>query len=209
MKINTKGIIFVISAPSGTGKTTICERLLKSLPNLKMSISHTTRKPRISERDGVDYYFIDKTKFKEMINNNDFIEWAEVYGNFYGTSKNIINELLNSGNDILLDIDTQGAKNIKKIYPESVLILILPPSIEELKRRLSKRKEKFNIIKSRLDRVADEIIQYELYDYLVINDNLEKALNEIMCIIFAEKLKINRISREFINNFLKNFLRKI
>ncbi|MCX8033814.1 MAG: guanylate kinase [Thermodesulfovibrio sp.] len=203
MKLNTKGIIFVISAPSGTGKTTICERLLKSLPDLKMSISHTTRKPRTGERDGVDYYFIDKTKFKEMISNNDFIEWAEVYGNFYGTSKKVINELLNSGNDILLDIDTQGAKNIKKIYPESVLIFMLPPSIEELKRRLSKRKEKSNIIKSRLDRVVDEIIQYEFYDYLLINDNLEKALNEIMCIIFAERLKINRINKKFINNFLK------
>ncbi|MCX7987933.1 MAG: guanylate kinase [Thermodesulfovibrio sp.] len=200
---NSQGIIFVISAPSGTGKTTICERLLKSSPNLKMSISHTTRRPRAGEKDGVNYYFIDRTKFEEMIKNGDFIEWAEVYGNLYGTSKKIINDLLNSGNDVLLDIDIQGAKNIKKIYPESVLIFILPPSIEELARRLYNRNEEPNVIRNRLNRVAEEVIQYEFYDYLLINDNLEKAIEEALCIINAERLKTNRINKDFMNNFLK------
>lgn len=203
MKINNKGIIFVISAPSGAGKTTICEHLLKNLNNLKMSISHTTRKPRTGEKNGVNYYFINKAKFKEMIEKGDFIEWAEVYGNLYGTSKKMINDLLNSGNDILLDIDIQGAKNIKKIYKKSVLIFILPPSIEELKRRLQNRNEEPEIIQKRLNKVADEINEYKFYDYLVINDDFEEALKKVMCIIQAERLKIKRVSKNFIKNFLQ------
>ncbi len=205
MKLPKEGIIFVISAPSGTGKTTICERVLKSLPDLKMSISHTTRKPRNSEKNGVDYYFVDKKTFNEMIKNGDFVEWAEVYGNYYGTSKRVINELHSSGNDIVLDIDTQGAKNIKKIYKKSVLIFILPPSIEELERRLQSRNEDYQVIKKRLNKVADEIKEYKFYDYLVINDNLEEALKEVMCIIQAERLKINRLNKDFIKNFLKKY----
>lgn len=203
MKINSKGIIFVISAPSGAGKTTICEQLLKNLHNLKMSISHTTRKPRTGEKNGVNYYFISKAKFKEMIEKGDFIEWAEVYGNLYGTSKKMINDLLNSGNDILLDIDIQGAKNIKKIYNKSVLIYLIPPSIEELRIRLQNRKEDSEIIKKRLNKVADEINEYKFYDYLVVNDDFEEALKKVMCIIQAERLKIKRISKNFIKNFLK------
>ncbi|ODA43402.1 Guanylate kinase [Thermodesulfovibrio sp. N1] len=195
------GTIFVLSAPSGTGKTTICERLIKSLPNLKMSISHTTRKPRIGERDGVDYFFVDREVFETMIKNNDFVEWAEVYGNFYGTSKKVINELFQSGNDVLLDIDIQGAKNIKKTYPDSVLIFILPPSLEELEKRLKQRKEEIDTIKMRLNKVKEEISQYKIYDYLVINDDLDKAVKEILCIITAEKLKTNKVNQQIINNF--------
>lgn len=203
MKINRKGIIFVISAPSGTGKTTICEQLLKNFHNLKMSISHTTRKPRAGEKNGVNYYFISEAKFKEMIEKGDFIEWAEVYGNLYGTSKRMINDLLNSGSDVLLDIDIQGAKNIKKIYNKSVLIYLLPPSIEELKIRLQNRKEDSETIEKRLSKVADEINEYKFYDYLVINDDFEEALKKVMCIIQAERLKVKRISRDFIKNLLK------
>jgi guanylate kinase len=195
------GNIFVVSAPSGTGKTTICERLIKNLSNLKMSISHTTRKPRIGERDGVDYFFVDKEVFEAMIKNDDFVEWAEVYGNFYGTSKKVINELLQSGNDILLDIDIQGAKNIKKVYPDSVLIFILPPSLEELEKRLKQRKEEIDTIKMRLNKVKEEISQYKNYDYLVINDDVDKAVKEILCIITAEKLKTNKANQKIINNF--------
>ncbi|MDI1470973.1 guanylate kinase [Thermodesulfovibrio sp. 1176] len=201
MEIYKVGTIFVLSAPSGTGKTTICERLIKSLPNLKMSISHTTRKPRIGERDGVDYFFVDREVFETMIKNNDFVEWAEVYGNFYGTSKKVINELFQSGNDVLLDIDIQGAKNIKKTYPDSVLIFILPPSLEELEKRLKQRKEEIDTIKMRLNKVKEEISQYKIYDYLVINDDLDKAVKEILCIITAEKLKTNKVNQQIINNF--------
>ncbi len=198
-----KGILFVISAPSGTGKTTICERLLKSLPNLKMSISHTTRSPRQDEKDGVNYFFVNREQFEKMIQNDEFVEWAEVYGNLYGTSKKIISDLINAGVDILLDIDTQGAKNIKKLYPDIVLIFILPPSLEELERRLKNRNEDSETIKKRLSKATNEIAQYEFYDYAVINDNLETAINEVLSIINAERLKVSRIDKSKIEKILQ------
>lgn len=203
MKIHRQGIIFVISAPSGTGKTTICEKIIDTLPDLKMSVSHTTREPRTGEIDGVNYHFTDKDTFEEMIKNNEFIEWAEVYGNLYGTSMKVINEILNSGNDVLLDIDTQGAKNIKTIYTDSVLIFIIPPSIEELRRRLINRKEEDNVIKKRLSKAIEEISNYEFYDYLVVNDNLERAISETLCIISTERLKVSRIKENFITKLIK------
>lgn len=203
MKIHRQGIIFVISAPSGTGKTTICEKIIDTLPDLKMSVSHTTREPRTGEIDGVNYHFTDKATFEEMIKNNEFIEWAEVYGNLYGTSMKVINEILNSGNDVLLDIDTQGAKNIKTIYTDSVLIFIIPPSIEELRRRLINRKEEDNVIKKRLSKAIEEISNYEFYDYLVVNDNLERAISETLCIISTERLKVSRIKENFITKLIK------
>ncbi|MEN2994311.1 MAG: guanylate kinase [Thermodesulfovibrio sp.] len=204
MEINKKGIIFVISAPSGTGKTTLCERLLKILPDLRMSVSHTTRKPRANEKDGVDYFFIDKEKFEQMIANDEFIEWAEVYGNFYGTSKKVISDLVKGGYDILLDIDTQGARNIKKLYPDSVLIFILPPSLKELERRLLLRNEDKEVISKRLSKASDEILQYKFYDYIVINDEIERTLNDLLCIIHAERLKTKRVQSEKIDEILKN-----
>ncbi len=204
MEIRREGIIFVISAPSGTGKTTICERLISSFSDLKMSVSHTTRNPRPGEENGVDYFFVDKTTFIQMIQNDDFVEWAEVYGNYYGTLKKMINEIYMSGNDILLDIDIQGAKNIKKIYKNSVLIFLLPPSLEELERRLLQRKEENEIIKKRINKALEEIEQYLNYDYLVINDNLDEATEKIKCIIQAERQKINRIR----DNILEKILNK-
>lgn len=203
MKIHRQGIIFVISAPSGTGKTTICEKIIDTLPDLKMSVSHTTREPRTGEIDGVNYHFTDKATFEEMIKNNEFIEWAEVYGNLYGTSMKVINEILSSGYDVLLDIDTQGAKNIKTIYPDSVLIFIIPPSIEELRRRLINRKEEDNVIKKRLSKAIEEISNYEFYDYLVVNENLERAISETLCIISTERLKVSRIKENFITKLIK------
>lgn len=201
--IRRKGLIIVLSAPSGTGKSTICERLLKSLPNLKMSISYTTREPRPGEIDGVHYYFIDREKFEEMIKRDEFVEWAQVYGNYYGTSKSIINEIVESGKDVLLDIDTEGAKNIKKLFPESVLIFILPPSIEELKRRLKNRGELPETIAKRLLKVGEEVSQYRFYDYLVVNDDLGRALEDIISIIRSEKLKVSRLERDIIDKFLE------
>lgn len=203
MTINRQGIMFVVSAPSGTGKTTICEKILQRLPDIKMSVSHTTRKPRLGERNGFDYYFIEKETFEEMIKNDEFIEWAEVYGNLYGTSKKVIDELIKTGNDILLDIDVQGAKSIKKNYPDSVLIFIIPPSLEELEKRLLKRNEDKEVIKKRLERVSQEILQYEYYDYLVINDYLEKAINDIVCIINSERLRVKRLTIEEGKNLIK------
>ncbi len=203
MDLYKKGIIFVISAPSGTGKTTLCEKLLKLLPDLKLSISHTTRKPRNGERNGIDYYFIDKETFKKMIDTDEFVEWAEVYGNFYGTSKKAINSLISNGYDILLDIDTKGAKNIKKLYPDSVLIFILPPSLDELERRLINRNEDKNVIKLRLSKAYQEVSQYKFYDYVVINDNIEQASSNLLCIIHAERLKTKRIDNSKIDEIFK------
>lgn len=196
-----RGLIITISAPSGAGKSTICERLINEMPNLKMSISYTTRKPRVNEKNGENYYFIDKDTFQSMINSNEFIEWAEVYGNYYGTSKNLIYEIINSGKDVLLDIDTQGAKNIKNLFPESILIFIIPPSLQELERRLRNRGEDPEIMKIRLLKAKDEIAQYKFYDYLVVNNQLELAINDIKCIICSEKLKVSRINNELIKNF--------
>lgn len=203
MEIYKKGTIFVISAPSGTGKTTLCERLLKILPDLKMSISHTTRQPRPYEKDGIDYFFVDKKNFEKMIANDEFVEWAEVYGNFYGTSKKVIFDLIRDGYDILLDIDTQGAKNIRKLYSDSVLIFILPPSINELEKRLLLRNEDKDTINKRLSKASYEISQYKFYDYVVINDSIEKALNDLLCIIYAERLKIKRIQYDKIDQIFK------
>ncbi|WP_353683366.1 guanylate kinase [Thermodesulfovibrio sp. 3907-1M] len=203
MELYKRGNIFVISAPSGTGKTTLCDRLLKALTDLKMSISHTTRKPRPGETDGVDYFFVDKETFEKMISNEEFIEWAEVYGNFYGTSKNVISQLMKQGYDILLDIDAQGAKSIKKLYPESILIFILPPSMEELERRLLQRNEDKDTIKKRLSKAEEEISQYKFYDYIVINDNIEEALNDLLCIVCAERLKTKRIKHDEIEKIFK------
>lgn len=203
MEIYKKGTIFVISAPSGTGKTTLCERLLKILPDLRMSVSHTTRQPRAYEKNGIDYFFIDKKNFEEMIANDEFIEWAEVYGNFYGTSKKMIFSLIENGYDILLDIDTQGAKNIKSLYPDSVLIFILPPSLKELEKRLLLRNEDRDIIDKRLSKASQEISQYKFYDYVVINDSIERALNDLLSIIYAERLKTKRIEPYKIDEIFK------
>lgn len=203
MEIYKRGIIFVISAPSGAGKTTLCHRLLKSLPDLKMGVSHTTRKPRDGEKQGVDYYFVDKKIFETMISKEEFVEWAEVYGNLYGTSKKTINDLMSKECDILLDIDTQGARNIKKLYPESVLIFIFPPSLNELEKRLLSRDKNDEAVKKRLSKASEEIKQFVFYDYVVINDEIEKAINDLCCIIHAERLKTSRIKNESIKKFFK------
>jgi guanylate kinase len=138
-----------------------------------------------------------------MIANDEFIEWAEVYGNFYGTSKKVIFDLIKNEYDILLDIDTQGAKNIRKLYPDSVLIFILPPSLKELEKRLLLRNEDKDIIDKRLSKASQEISQYKFYDYVVINDSIERALNDLLCIIYAERLKTKRIEHNKIDEIFK------
>jgi len=192
-----KGLLIVISAPSGTGKTTLCHMLLEEFPNMEFSISYTTRKPRPGELNGRDYFFVDRKTFERMIEEGDFLEWAEVYGNLYGTSKSQVLKALKEGKDILLDIDTQGALQVKKNFPEAVLIFILPPSLKELERRLKKRgTDDEETIKKRLQIAREEIRNALEYDYIVVNDILEVAFERLRSIITAEKCRTDRLAGE-------------
>ncbi len=182
-----KGKLFVFSAPSGTGKTTIVRHLLRELPQLKFSVSATTRKPRANETNGVDYYFISEEEFKNKIENGEFIEWGKFYDYLYGTLKHEVEKDINNGNNILLELDVKGALEIKKAYPDSVTIFIAPPSIEELISRLKKRNtETEEDFKKRIERAEMELGYKEKFDYLVVNDELEKAKKEAKEIIIKE-----------------------
>ncbi len=194
MSEKLKGLLIVISAPSGTGKTTLCHMLLKAFPDMEFSVSYTTRKPRPGEVSGRDYFFVDRETFERMVEEGDFLEWAEVYGNLYGTSKSQVTKALEAGKDILLDIDTQGALQVKKNFPEAVLIFILPPSLIELERRLRRRgTDNEETIEKRLRIARDEIKKALYYDYLVVNDVLEVAFDKLRSIITAEKCRAERL----------------
>lgn len=194
-----KGSLIVVSAPSGAGKTTLCSAILKSLDSIAFSISYTTRKPRGGEVDGVDYYFVSEERFKEMIERGEFAEWAVVHGNYYGTSRKTIDDLMERNIDVLLDIDVQGAKQIKALYPEAVLVFIMPPSFEELKKRLYTRGAEN--LELRLRRAFEEMREYSFYDYVIINDNLERAISDLRAIIISERLKVKRFDPTFIDRF--------
>ncbi|MCX8030135.1 MAG: guanylate kinase [Thermodesulfovibrionales bacterium] len=202
--MNRKGIIFVISAPSGTGKTTLCKKLLELCPAIKLSISFTTRKPRAGEEHGRDYFFVDENTFKEMVTRGDFLEWALVHGNFYGTSLIKTKELLEKGFDLLFDIDVQGGKSVKQQYPEAVLIFILPPSLKSLQERLAGRMtDSEDEIIRRLRKAKEEIVEYRNYDYVIFNNRVDEALAQLKAIITSERLKVSRANHNFINeNFL-------
>ena len=186
-----KGFAIIISAPSGTGKTTICNSLRESIPDLKFTISHTTRKIREGEVDGVDYIFISKNEFKNKIKNNDFLEWAQVHDNYYGTSLESADTTINKGYDTLLEIDIQGVKSLRKMNYQGTYIIIFPPSIKELEVRLRKRgsdlEEK---ILQRVETGKKEIKKYKMYDYIVTNHVVEDTVNNLISIMQAEKFKI-------------------
>ena len=178
---------FVLSCSSGVGKGTVLKGFLDKNPNFMLSISCTTRKPRQGEVDGVNYFFISKDDFKNCIENDKFLEWAEFAGNFYGTKKKYINQCLQEGKDIILEIDTQGALQVKKQMPEAVLIFICPPSYETLESRLRGRHtEDEETIQKRLEQVKVELERAEKFDYKIVNDNLEDAINELSRVIFGE-----------------------
>jgi len=182
------GKLFVISAPSGTGKSTILMAVRQRLPGLGYSISHTTRKPRGNERNGIDYHFVDDRTFTKMIDQGDLVEWAKVYDNFYGTSSSNLQDQTASGLDVLMDVDIQGGRNIKKRFPDSVLIFLLPPSLEELERRLRKRgTDDEPVIESRMESAVDDIKNCVWYDYIIVNDKLEPAIDEAQSIIVSER----------------------
>ncbi len=179
-----KGTLFVISAPSGAGKTTLCREVRERLPDLKYSISHTTRPPRKEELHGRDYFFVSVEEFNRMVESDQWAEWAEVHGNFYGTSSLFLDRHLADGDDILLDIDVQGAQQIVNRYPESVTIFIMPPSAEALTQRLTGRgTDSAEVIEKRLRNAREEMAKRVLYHHVVINDHLAEAIQELVDII--------------------------
>ncbi len=189
-----KGIIFVLSSPSGGGKTTIRRELLKQLPELSFSISATSRRPRSGEKEGKDYFFISREEFDKKIEKGEFVEWAEVHGQGYGTPRQLLEETFRSGRDIILDIDVQGALQIKKEYKESRLIFLLPPSLETLADRLRERKtDDEEEIKRRLAQAKEEIASLKEYDYAVVNCHLSQAVEEVQAIIIAERCQVGRL----------------
>lgn len=200
-----QGILIVLSGPSGAGKGTICQELLRSYPELNYSISATTRSPRVGEQNGINYWFVSREEFHSMIKNDQLLEWAEVYGNFYGTPCQHISELLNSGKDVVLEIDTQGATQIKKKFPQGVCIYIVPPSLDELAKRIYKRgTDSLENIKTRLGSANNELTYVHNYDYVVVNDEVQVATKKIAAIIAAEKCQvvrnINTIEKILYNN---------
>jgi guanylate kinase len=199
-----EGMLFVVSAPSGAGKTTLCKAITESLENITHSISYTTRRPRPGEIDGRDYYFVSEQRFQEMIDAGDFAEYARVHGNFYGTSKRVLQAMVREGIDVILDIDTQGARQIKASTGPAVFIFIMPPSMAILEERLRNRKsDQEEEIQGRLRRAADEIREYQMYDYIVVNRDFERALSELRSIIIAERCRMKIFSSAWINELLK------
>jgi len=186
--MDEKGQIFVITAPSGTGKTTIIDSVRKNMRGIGYSISHTTRMPREGEVNGYHYYFVDRAGFQKMIEAHEFIEWAVVYDHLYGTSISSIDRELSSGKDVLMDLDIQGAEEIKRQFPESVSIFILPPSTETLKERLKGRSTDEKIhIDLRMRNAVEEIQRCRDYDFIIVNDDLNEAVREIEAIITAQR----------------------
>lgn len=189
-----EGLLIVVSGPSGAGKGTICKRLLEDNPSLGYSISATTRAPRTGEVNGVNYWFLSKEEFQEMIAQDGLLEWAEVYGNYYGTPAQKVRESLAQGKNIVLEIDTQGAALVREKFPDGVYIYILPPSLEELKKRIIGRgTDSAESIERRLSCAREEMsCVAEQYNYLVLNDEVELAVNRIEAIIEAEKYQVKR-----------------
>ncbi len=189
-----RGLVLVVSAPSGAGKTTLCKRLLKRDPQISFSVSYSTRAPRDGEKNGIDYFFVDQETFERLIQEGAFLEWAKVHNHYYGTSHEQVEKALSSGRDVLLDIDVQGAVQVRqKLGRDAVLVFILPPNLEELERRLRSRgTEDEETIKRRLSVAKEEIARAQDFDYLVLNDDLEEAESLLHAILRGERQKTFR-----------------
>lgn len=187
------GLLFVVSAASGTGKTSLVKALLERVNNLHVSVSHTTRGQRPGELDGVHYHFSTKEDFLNLVNEGGFIEYAEVFGNYYGTAQATVKEQLTKGHDVLLEIDWQGAQQVRRLFPESKQIFILPPSQFDLRERLSNRgTDAVDVIEHRLSCAVEDMQQYSNFDYIIINDDFNKALHDLEAVIIANRLVLSQ-----------------
>lgn len=194
VKVERRGLMYVLSSPSGAGKTTLAERLLKGDPRLKLSISATTRKPRPGEIDGADYYFVSENEFFRMRDNNEFLEWANVFGNYYGTPRAKVFDQLKAGKDVLFDIDWQGAQQLDAVAGGDVVkVFILPPSRDELERRLRARnQDPEDVVQSRMAKADAEMSHWAEYDYVIINYDLDESEQMLRSILLAERLRRRR-----------------
>lgn len=191
--MNKKGLLLVVSGPSGVGKGTVCAEFIKSHPACALSVSATTRKPREGETDGVNYYFLTEEDFKQKIANDGFLEHAVFCGNYYGTPKAQVMEMIENGIDVILEIEVQGAMQVRSHYPEGVFVFVIPPSLEELENRLRGRNtESDEVISQRLTRAKEEFRYIEKYNYTLLNDTVENAVSRLDAIITAEKCRVAR-----------------
>ena len=192
-----KGLFIVVSAPSGAGKSSLCQRLMQAYPEIKFSVSYTSRTPRPNEINGKDYYFISREEFQERIDRGEFIEWVENYGNLYGSSRKAMEEFIRDDSDLLLDIEPRGAKKVKKEFKGGIYVFILPPSRLELLKRLEKRgHETDEVIQKRFEQADSELKEISWYDYVIFNKDLETAVNQLISIYTAEKCKRSRLQNE-------------
>ncbi len=208
------GVLVVVSGPSGVGKTTLCKNIVTRLPATVFSVSYTTRKPRPGEREGVEYFFVDDARFQDLVREEAFIEWAEVYGHKYGTPKQALLESLHKGINVLLEIDAQGAKQIMERFAGAVYVFVAPPSLDVLRKRLCRRAEDSmedqEEIERRLHEASDEIANFKAYHYFVRNDELLQATKELESIILAERVKTDRLDPDVLveNGLVESMTRK-
>ena len=202
--VERRGILFIVSAPSGTGKTTLCKQIATSVPGLWHSVSVTTRKPRVGEEGGREYFFVEEKTFQDMVARHEFLEYAHVYGNWYGTPRKALMDKMDQGIDVLMEIDVQGALQIKKKIEDAVYIFILPPSMDALRLRLESRaSDSPEEILRRLQKVKEEVWSFREYYYIVRNDDLTQSLRELQCIFLAERLKTKRLNMNWLEqNFI-------
>jgi guanylate kinase len=206
-RANWKGILIVLSAPSGAGKTSLCKAAMERLADLTHSVSYTTRSPRPGEVHGRDYSFVEEETFERMIEEGEFVEWARVHGNLYGTSRSVLQEIQRQGSDVILDIDAQGARTLMaRKELEAVFVFVVTPTFAELERRLRQRgADSEEEIQRRLNKAREEIAEFESYDYLLVNDDFEQALKELIAILHAEQCSVGQVDHQWIK---KEFIEK-